>query len=78
MGTTKKIYGSTNPVAQFKEFSLNIQKIDLAGTMSVLGKTFIRKSDQKTKKNKIRKSMSKCRFRKKTLARNGSLVQTKN
>ena len=44
-----KKHSSTNPDVQFKEFSLIKQKLDLEQTMSELGKTFPKKSDQKIK-----------------------------
>ena len=51
---------TTSPEVQFKEISINKEKIDRERTLSELGKPFPNhsKSDQKTKKNKINVKMT--------------------
>ena len=51
------------------------KKLDLGRTISELGKSFLKKSDQKLKKTQINVKMPQ--VDKKPLERNGNLVETK-
>ena len=69
---TKK-QSRTSPDVQFREFSWISRKLDLEQNISELGKQVLKKSDKKQKINVKMPHVDK-----KTLARNGNLVQTKH
>ena len=66
------MYNSKN----FQWLNKKISKIDIERTMNELGKPFLKKSDQNTKKKQKIKAETP-HLNKKPLARNGHFVQTK-